>query len=443
MKAVGLDIGTTTICGTLVCVQSGELLEKVTLPNDTWISGAKPDERLQNPRKIERKCMEILQSFQKTHTDIAAIGVTGQMHGIVYVDACGEAVSPLITWQDGRGDRVLPSGETYVSRLTGKTQYRVATGYGAVTHYFNMVNDCVPHEAKCFCTIADYIAMRLSNRTTPILHSSMAASIGLFSLQKKEFDTNAIQSMGMCAEMFPPVTTEEACIGYWKECVPVSPGLGDNQASFLGAEQGTGVLINIGTGSQISVYATELKSFRTLECRPYLQDSYLYVGSSLCGGYAYELLKKFFESVLNMAGVKETDVPYARMTQCGAEYSGVAPYVDPRFLGSRTEPQRHGAITDITVERFCAGALVKGVLNGIAEELYGFYRECVPIEAGTPARIAGSGNGLRKNLLLQQIVCEKFDKQLLLSPYAEEAAYGSALYAAYAAKIWDFHTKNS
>ena len=42
--------------------------------------------------------------------DIAVIGITGQMHGIVYTDCNGMAISPLYTWQDGRGN--LPYGDT-------------------------------------------------------------------------------------------------------------------------------------------------------------------------------------------------------------------------------------------------------------------------------------------------------------------------------------------
>ena len=56
--------------------------------------------------KILVKCKNILEEYLSEQEDIVSIGVTGQMHGIVYVDENGVAVSPLYTWQDGRGDLV-------------------------------------------------------------------------------------------------------------------------------------------------------------------------------------------------------------------------------------------------------------------------------------------------------------------------------------------------
>ena len=97
MKAVGIDIGTTTICGVLMDGETGKLLDSRTLPNDTSIQ-ADDDrswEHLQDPERILGKCREILKSYLDIYSDIVSVGVTGQMHGILYVDRNGKAVSPL------------------------------------------------------------------------------------------------------------------------------------------------------------------------------------------------------------------------------------------------------------------------------------------------------------------------------------------------------------
>lgn len=436
MKAIGLDIGTTTICGALIDAHSGMLIDKRTMPNDACICAMYPYERLQDAEKIVRTCFDILYHLNSEDTDIVSVGVTGQMHGIVYVDSNGMAVSPLITWQDGRGECLFSPDKTYAQKLEEETGYHLATGYGALTHFFNTVNCNVPSNAESFCTIADYVAMRLSARRAPLLHSSMAASIGLFSLHENAFDIKAINAAGMRAEMFPYVTSTETSIGCWRG-IPVSVGLGDNQASFLGAEQGVGILVNVGTGSQISICGSSPRTFRMLECRPYLGNSFLYVGSSLCGGYAYELLKKFFESVLSLAGVENVELPYDRMNQWGAQYKGIVPRVDTRFNGSRTDPAGRGQITELTAENFRADALTVGVLEGMAEELYGFYREYVQDSDDKGAYIAGSGNGIRNNPLLREILRRRFRKELAVAPYSEEAAYGSALFSLYTAQIYD------
>lgn len=48
MKAIGLDIGTTTICSVLVEKESGILLDSKTCPNDTWTAGREPWEKVQD-----------------------------------------------------------------------------------------------------------------------------------------------------------------------------------------------------------------------------------------------------------------------------------------------------------------------------------------------------------------------------------------------------------
>ncbi|HIW84311.1 MAG TPA: hypothetical protein H9873_08310, partial [Candidatus Dorea gallistercoris] len=141
MKAVGIDIGTTTICGVLMDGDRGGLLDARTLPNDAAIETGegKGWEHLQDPERILEKCRRILGEYRELYQDIGSVGVTGQMHGILYVDREGKAVSPLYTWQDRRGDLPcrgpgLPE-KTYVEDLNEKTGYRTASGFGLATHY--------------------------------------------------------------------------------------------------------------------------------------------------------------------------------------------------------------------------------------------------------------------------------------------------------------------
>ncbi len=112
------------------------------------------------------------------HAPVGAIGLDGQMHGVLYVDGAGRAASPLATWQDGRGD--LPLGEgSYASELIRLTGLHMATGFGLTTHFWNLANGAVPEGARALATIADYVGMRLTGRTSPLMHASNAAGIGL------------------------------------------------------------------------------------------------------------------------------------------------------------------------------------------------------------------------------------------------------------------------
>ncbi len=430
MKAIGLDIGTTTVCGVLWNEGGITPEKKLTLSNDTFISTEHPYEKLQDPTRILEKCQYILDTLQEGILEpISCIGVTGQMHGIVYVDANGYAVSPLFTWQDGRGDLAKNEKENWAQCLARITGYGVATGFGAVTHYFNTHNNGIPEDAVSFCTIVDYIAMRLADRKTPLLHPSMAASLGLYGLKEKQYNENAVLRSGMDISYFPEVAQKEQYLGYWKGEVPVAVAFGDNQASFLGSvEDGGKVLLNVGTGSQISILGREIRSFDSLECRPYIGDSYLYVGASLCGGRAYALLKAFYEDVLKMCGFEVPEDLYQRMNEAAAAglQADDSLVADVHFSGSRKDPSLRGSICNMNTENFRADRLTAGILQGICQELFDFYRQA---DMQTPPYIVGSGNGIRNNPVMCQLLAKQFKTELRPATCPEEAACGAAKFA--------------
>ena len=161
MNSVAVDIGTTSISA--VVTDGRAALDTLTLPNDSAVLGTAPFEKLQDPEKILETARKALSELLRLHPDVVRIGITGQMHGIVYTDSRGRAVSPLYTWQDRRGD-IPDGGSTSVSRLSALTGYRLAAGYGSVTHYYNTLHGLVPQSAVAFSTIHDHVAMRLCVR---------------------------------------------------------------------------------------------------------------------------------------------------------------------------------------------------------------------------------------------------------------------------------------
>ena len=113
MKTLGLDIGTTTVSA--VVLQDGAPLASLTKKNGYFIQTERAFEKCQDVGMIEATAMAAVDELLSEYPDVAAIGLTGQMHGIVYLDENGTPVSPLYTWQDGRGDEAYENGETYAS----------------------------------------------------------------------------------------------------------------------------------------------------------------------------------------------------------------------------------------------------------------------------------------------------------------------------------------
>lgn len=408
MKVIGIDIGTTSICGVVLDAENGKVYKSKTVNSEAFIDTPFEWEKIQDVEKIVAIASKILDSFlEDSEDEILAIGLTGQMHGIVYVDADGHAVSPLYTWQDARGD--LPYKNTTYAGYLGSF-----SGYGNVTDFYNRENGLVPNNAETYCTIHDYLGMVLCNNKKPVLHASDAASLGLYDIEKKSF----------AYDYAARVTDSFTIIGTYKR-IPVSVAIGDNQASVFSTLADNGaLLINVGTGSQVSIVSEHPITAEGIECRPYVDGKYLIVGAALCGGRAYTLLKDFYKQLLCAANCFDVDV-FGVMDRMLAEKAHTTLRVDTRFSGTRADANIRGSITNISVDNLTPSDLTVGVLTGMIEELYGLYRSMGEERKG----IVGSGNGIRKNKALARIAEQVFGGRLRIPLFTEEAACGAALFA--------------
>ena len=102
MNSLGIDIGTTGICGIIVDCESGEILDSVNMNNDSFIKTDKEYERIQSPERITEIVEIIVKKLCNAETK--AIGISNQMHGILYADESGRAISPLYTWPESDSD---------------------------------------------------------------------------------------------------------------------------------------------------------------------------------------------------------------------------------------------------------------------------------------------------------------------------------------------------
>ena len=87
MKTLGIDIGTTTISAAVL--EDGQFLASETRANGAFILSALTCAREQDVEKITQTALSIIETLFERYPDIHSIGVTGQMHGILYVDADG------------------------------------------------------------------------------------------------------------------------------------------------------------------------------------------------------------------------------------------------------------------------------------------------------------------------------------------------------------------
>ena len=448
-RYIGLDLGTTSITALILDTERREILVKQGVDNDTQRAAPKGRSEWDIDRMVGLS-LELLSALAQTPEgrSVAAIGVTGQMHGMALLDAQANPLQRFIGWQDQRCHERLPNGQTYLSQMAtlaettlGRTGCRLATGYMASTLFWLKQNALLPDGAQA-CFAPDYLVSRLCNQA-PVTDATNAASAGVYDVINGQWDTATLNALGLPVARFPEVKPSCSVAGGLardiglSEGLPVTVACGDNQASFAGsvADYSESVLVNIGTGGQISLFVNVPILTEALDLRPFLQGGYLLVGAGLCGGRSYRALRDFMKHVGEAVfGVSDVPDLYERLN---ALASDVPPgsdglHCEPIFTGSRREPNRRGVWSGISETNFTPGHLARSLLEGLAEQFSDFYKEMQALGVQRRAQLIGAGNGVRKNALLQQILAETFSLPLRVAHHTEEAAVGAALCAAVA-----------
>ena len=425
--ALCIDLGTTSISAAVTDITAGTQLEFFTVDHMADVVCANPAFHEQDAQLICEKAHSLIDSALDKYPGIRAIGLTGQMHGIVYLDATGNCLSNLINWQDKRGDIPMADGASHCEYMRRVTGMHIATGYGLASHFYNLKGGLVPENAVTFASIMDVLGMRLTGRRAPLIHNSVAASFGLFDNAKGAFID--MDALGMTGIALPEVTDEYALLGLYRGA-QVSVAIGDNQASILGSVKdiADSVLVNMGTGSQISMVTSSLSPTDAIEIRPLVKGKFIACASALCGGKAYALLERFFRDYVGGGSQYDT---LNRMLESACS-SGVQPLdVDTAFMGKRHDPAATGSITGITYDNFTPAAMALGFINGMCRELYAHFegrmdgKKCV----------VASGNAVQKIPVFRNVLADMFGMPVMISENREEASLGAALFACAACGI--------
>ena len=430
MNFLGIDIGTSSICGIVYNTVSKDIVSIAKINNTDMLS-CNVWEKVQDANAIVDIVLDLIQELRIQYPDIKGIGLSGQMHGILYVNAEGEAVSPLYTWQDMRGSLLYKDGMSYAAFLSKQTGFPLSTGFGLVTHYYNKVNSLVPQNAVKLCTIMDYTAIRLTGKCEPLVDCSNAASLGFFDKEKLAFDKEALWNVGIDSSILPEIGKAFSRVGHY-ENISVYTAIGDNQASFLGSIRDIrhSIHITVGTSSQISVYSEDYVNVPLLDTRPLPGGGYILVGAALCGGCSFSLLKKFFSETIKLYTGEEMDDTDLYKIMVSVPYKEVQEddiRVETLFGGTRSHPEKRGKIMNISCLNWHPENLIRGFLEGMSQELYDFYQLLPNSVRERKTILVGSGNGIKRNPLLCQILEERFKCHLQVSACREEAALGACI----------------
>lgn len=465
---LGVDIGTTKIAALVMDSETGRVLalHETAVDAETTSPADKAHGRSEwdAERAVAHTFECIAQTLKKAgDIPIAAVGMAGQMHGMLLLSAEGKPASPFIGWQDQRcQDAVAGHDFNYIGwmmQLAGlggfaRTGCPPATGYMGSTLFWMAANkdERIVRSSGCCsgiraCFMADYAVIRLTGESA-MTDATNAAGSGLFDVAGGRWNRPLIERLGLCHDVFPPVmksgsiagevTPEAAALTGLKAGTPVCVGCGDNQASFVGsvANAGEMALVNIGTGAQVSTWVPFMITVPSVDTRPHLDGGFLLVGAPLCGGYSYQLLRDFFRQVGRAFFSGADQDPYEEMNRLAR---AVPPGADglkcePLFTGTRLDPAQRASWTGISPVNFTPGHFARAALEGVAEQLHLYYADM--LENGVKPRktLVCSGNGVRRNPLFGEILADSFKMPLRLPASTEESACGAAILASVASR---------
>lgn len=452
---IGLDIGTSKI-GAVVLDGEGKVRGTASRANDSDVSGLPPGRHEQAPEAIRVACLDVLADIAGRlgmHAkSVRAIGLTGQMHGGLLVDAELAPLTNLVTWRDGRGGEAA-RGTTFLGEFrvrAGEDALREAginpaTGYLGVTLlWYALRAGGLPASSRWALCVHDWVAAWLSE-TEPATDASDAAGTGLLDVRRRDWHAGIVDALGLHAEILPPVrpcgsklgrlTGKVARYTGLPEAATVHVGLGDNQASVLASvgDAATDIVLNVGTGGQVSAVSDRWVEAEGIEMRPYPGGPYLAVGASLCGGAAFRWLGQHYRRVVRLLVGHAPDLGdiMSKLVTAAARVGGDAdlPVADVQFLGTRSDPDRRGALARLGVDNNTPGHWARAVLVGLVDELVGYYREMLTGGLAPRERCIGSGNGMRLNPVLRRLAADAMCMPLVLPAWSEEAACGAALAA--------------
>jgi sugar (pentulose or hexulose) kinase len=453
---LGIDVGTSTVCGVAVGT-GGELIAAAEKANDSAVAGLPAGRFEQDPGRIHERVVEVLAELAVRAGEVACIGLTGQMHGMLCVDERCGPVSNLITWQDQRCLDPTPQGRSVLDQMLqavpgnvwNNCGCRPASGFMGSTLFWLCRNNALPPGTKRVSFIHDWVGATLTGQL-PVTDPGDAGSSGIFDLANQRWHDGIIRALALPAQLLPPLRESGQVVGPLcrgvatltglKSGTPVCNALGDNQASVIGsiAEPERSVLVNLGTGGQISWAIPSFRRVEGMETRYLPGGRFMLVGASLCGGRAFAWLNDVVRVWLKDFGAEASreDV-YGRLTSLAMRESGAGgPVVRTTFAGTRVDPSLRGVIESISLENFSLGRVSRAVLNGMVEELCVFYDSAGAAKEGRRDTVVASGNAVRKNPLLKEIIRSRLGHRVLIPEHREEAAFGAALVAGVGAGVW-------
>lgn len=429
---VGLDVGTTGVKA-LAVSPAGEVLARAeeAYPLSTPLPGWSEQDPTDWTRATDA-------ALARLGVEPSAIGLSGQMHGLVCLDRGGRVLRPAILWNDQRTAAECAEIEARLGRerLLGLTGNAALPGFTAPKLLWLRAHEAGVYERIEHVLLPkDYVRLHLTGeRTTDV---SDASGTLLFDVPARRWSEEMLVALELDPSWLPPALESPEVSGHTKDGVPVAAGAGDQAAGALGVGVDRVGPLSVVLGTSGVVFSV-LPGFA--------HDSAGRV-HAFCHAVpgAWHAMGVMLSAAGSLTWLRDALAPgcsydelldEAARWEPGAEGAGFAPYL----AGERTpypDPDARAALVGLSL-RHDRGAVARAVLEGVA---YGM-RDSLELlrELGVRAECARVSGGGARSVLWVRILASVLGLPLERTAVEEGAAFGAALLGGVAAGVFaDVH----
>jgi len=441
MAILGIDVGTSG-CKALLMDEKGKILATAT--EEYPLYAPKPLWSEQNPEDWWRGTCRTVRSVlaQLPGETVCAVGLSGQMHGMVALDEKGKVIRPAILWNDQRTAAECAEITEAAGGLEGLlslTNNQMLTGFtGGKILWLKKHEPENFAKARVILNPKDYIRYRLTGAYATEV--SDASGTGLFDVKNRKFSAKLLDILGLSPSLFPPCfestevpsasSAEAAAETGLPVDTPVAGGGGDAVISTtgLGLAKPGRIGITLGTSGVVAMgladYMDNPGGALQISCGN-APGSWHAMGVTLSAAGSYAWFRQAFGGSFRELDALAAAVP------AGSEGLVFTPYL----TGERcpvNDPDAKGVFAGIT-SRHGKGHFARAVLEGVAYSLKQVYDLI-----GAPSKELVLAGGGAKSPLWRQIFADVFALPLrTVYGSAEGGAFGAALVAGVAAGLWE------
>jgi gluconokinase len=446
---LGLDIGTTSAKAVLfqkngLVVAENENAYPVYHPNPSWVE--------QNPYEIEQAAIAAISGAVLksgiNKNKILCVGISSAMHSLICMNQQHEAISPSITWADGRSVEQAKQ----VQETVGKSLYLKT---GTPIHPMSPLSKLVwmkevnyePYlKSAKFISIKEFLLHRWFGKY--MVDYAIASASGLFNIHTFEWETEALSIAGITLDQLSePVPPTAICQGLTSSVaemlnlptdIPFVIGSSDGPLANLGigAINPGDVAITIGTSGAIRQMASKphTDELQEIFCYGVTKDLWIMGGPTNNGGIVFQWLKDVLGETEVILALESGSSAYDLLTNAAQHVSpGSNGLLFLPFLNGERAPywdaNARGSYIGLTLSHQ-KPHLIRAGLEGVIFSLYSI-GETLDRLAGKPVHLYASG-GFARSALWLQILTDIFGHEVQVPLSHQSSAWGAAWFGMYA-----------